>query len=116
MANVTPTHRMRIDGVPAWEYAAQWGCGNSGDGAMFYNVSDGPDRFGKTTPADLSKAQWMKFRDIVVNQRNAVAAKVATATGRKETGWKQRDVDNLDKLAKWVEYHAGTLDTRGNWR
>lgn len=110
-ATITPTNRMKIEGVPAVEYAAQWGCGTA-DGVLFYNCSDA-DRYGRVVPnPNWEKPQWLAFQAAAARLHTRVAASVAAG----ETNWTTADVRNLEKLVKWAEYYANTFDTRGNWR
>jgi hypothetical protein len=112
---MTPTNRMKIEGVHAVEYASQWGCGTP-DGVLFYNCSDYDPRGRGVIPnPEWTREDWRRFRDVVTRQAQTVEIAIK-GKGRSKSGWTKADADNLRKLAKWVEYYGETLDTRSNWR
>lgn len=96
-----------IDGMHPAEYAAQWGAGNSGEGALFYNASD-MDRAGRVIGNPYwDSNEWRTFAGVVRKQGAGVARAIRSASGRKRTGWSAADVRNLQRLAEWAEYMAG---------
>lgn len=104
-----------IDGMHPAEYAAQWGAGNSGEGALFYNASD-CDRMGRVIGNPYWNAsEWRTFAGVVRKQGAGVAAAIRSASGRKRTGWSAADVRNLQRLAEWAEYMAGRARSSLPW-
>lgn len=104
-----------IDGMHPAEYAAQWGSGNSGEGALFYNASD-VDRAGNVIGNPYWNAdEWRTFARVVREQGAGVAKAIRTAKGRKATGWSAAEVANLQRLAEWAEYMAGRASSSLPW-
>lgn len=104
-----------IDGMHPAEYAAQWGSGNSGEGALFYNASD-VDRAGNVIGNPYWNAdEWRTFARVVRAQGAGVAKAIRTAKGRKATGWSAAEVANLQRLAEWAEYMAGRARSTSPW-
>ena len=57
-----------IDGTHHAEYAAQWGAGNSGEGALFYNAAD-VDRAGNVIGNPYwDSNEWRTFAGVVRKQ------------------------------------------------
>lgn len=105
-----------IDGMHPAEYAAQWGSGNSGEGALFYNASDQCRRTGEVIGNPYWDAdEWRTFARVVRAQGAGVAKAIRTAKGRKATGWSAADVRNLQRLAEWAEYMAGRASSSLPW-
>lgn len=113
----SPQHGMwTIDGLHPAEYAAQWGCGNSGDGALYYNAADVDRRTGETIANPHWSAQdWERFAGVVDAQCAGVASVVDEPHGRRASGWTGRDVQCLAKLADWARYMAGRCRSSLPW-
>ena len=104
-----------IDGMHPAEYAAQWGSGNSGPGALFYNASDS-DRWGNVIGNPYWNAKDLRtFAQAARDQGRAVAQAVRTPAGRKRTGWTPKDAANLQRLGEWAEYMAGRARSSLPW-
>jgi len=105
-----------IDGTHPAEYAAQWGSGNSGEGALFYNASDMERHSGRVIGNPYWDAdEWRTFARVVREQGARVAESIRTPKGRKATGWSAADVRNLQRLAEWAEYMAGRARSTSPW-
>lgn len=108
--------RWKIDGCHPAEYAAQWGCGNSGEGALFYNASDMDRRTGEVIGNPYWDAEdWERFARAVDSQREGVAAAIRTPAGRERTGWTVEDAANLQRLGEWARYMAGRARSSSPW-
>lgn len=107
--------RWKIDGMHPAEYAAQWGAGNSGEEALFYNASDCGRRGEVIGNPYWDAAEWREFGRVVRKQCAEVFAAIRTQAGRKRTGWTIRDAQNLQRLAEWSEYMAGRVVSSLPW-
>lgn len=124
MASKTVKVSMRIDGVPAHEYAAQWGDGGTIDGCRFYNASDQCRRTGRSIPnPEWGPEEWNALAKAARDRAERVATRVRLERDPKwkpengyRSGWTAADRQNLTDLGDWAEYMAGAcVSNRNRW-
>jgi hypothetical protein len=102
-----------IDGMHPAEYAAQWGYGNHGEGAMFYNCcAQCPVTGGVCSNPDWDREDWLEFEKLARERAAGVSRAVRSGKG---SGWTMDDANNLSRLADWAVYMAHRDSSTSPW-